>query len=57
MAVNEAGLNAFLARPRSALGAQAGAQRLRAVVVDQGGFTRLRRAAGTPFNIVLEARS
>jgi hypothetical protein len=38
-----------------ALGAQAGEARLREVVV-QGGFTRLRRAAETPFNIVLEAR-
>ena len=38
-----------------ALGAQAGEARLRDVVID-GGFTRLRRATETPFNIVLEAR-
>jgi SAM-dependent methyltransferase len=38
-----------------ALGAQAGERRLREVVT-AGGFTRFRRAAETPFNIVLEAR-
>jgi hypothetical protein len=38
-----------------ALGAQAGEERLRQVVTD-GGFSRMRRAAETPFNIVLEAR-
>jgi SAM-dependent methyltransferase len=38
-----------------ALGAQAGEGRLREVVTT-GGFTRFRRAAETPFNIVLEAR-
>ncbi len=38
-----------------ALGAQAGEQRLREVVSD-GGFSRCRRAAETPFNIVLEVR-
>ncbi len=38
-----------------ALGAQAGEGRLREVVT-QGGFTRFRRAAETPFNLVLEAR-
>ena len=38
-----------------ALGAQAGEARLREVVT-AGGFTRFRRAAETPFNIVLEAR-
>jgi len=37
------------------LGAQAGEKRLRDVVTS-GGFTRFRRAAETPFNIVLEAR-
>jgi 2-polyprenyl-3-methyl-5-hydroxy-6-metoxy-1,4-benzoquinol methylase len=37
------------------LGAQAGEVRLRQVVC-AGGFTRFRRAAETPFNIVLEAR-
>ena len=45
-----------LARHGPALGAQAGEQRLRQIVVDQGGFTRFRRATETPFNIVLEAR-
>jgi len=38
------------------LGAQAGEVRLRQVVT-AGGFTRFRRAAETPFNIVLEARA
>ena len=38
-----------------ALGAQAGEARLREVIT-QGGFTRFRRAAETPFNMVLEAR-
>jgi SAM-dependent methyltransferase len=38
-----------------ALGAQAGEARLRDVVTSAG-FTRFRRAAETPFNIVLEAR-
>jgi SAM-dependent methyltransferase len=38
-----------------ALGAQAGEGRLRKVVM-AGGFTRLRRATATPFNLVLEAR-
>jgi SAM-dependent methyltransferase len=38
-----------------ALGAQAGESRLRDVVTS-GGFTRFRRAAETPFNLVLEAR-
>jgi 2-polyprenyl-3-methyl-5-hydroxy-6-metoxy-1,4-benzoquinol methylase len=38
-----------------ALGAQAGEARLRDVV-SKGGFTRFRRAAATPFNLVLEAR-
>jgi SAM-dependent methyltransferase len=37
------------------LGAQAGEARLRDVA-QQGGFTRFRRAAETPFNLVLEAR-
>ncbi len=45
-----------LARRGPALGAQAGEKRLRKVVVDEGGFTRFRRATETPFNIVLEAR-
>jgi 2-polyprenyl-3-methyl-5-hydroxy-6-metoxy-1,4-benzoquinol methylase len=38
-----------------ALGAQAGEARLRQVTVE-GGFSRFRRAAETPFNLVLEAR-
>jgi SAM-dependent methyltransferase len=38
-----------------ALGAQAGEARLKKVVMD-GGFKRFRRAAETPFNLVLEAR-
>jgi ubiquinone/menaquinone biosynthesis C-methylase UbiE len=38
-----------------ALGTQAGETRLRQVIVS-GGFTHVRRAAATPFNIVLEAR-
>ena len=37
------------------LGAQAGEQRIRDVVT-HGGFTRFRRAAETPFNLVYEAR-
>jgi 2-polyprenyl-3-methyl-5-hydroxy-6-metoxy-1,4-benzoquinol methylase len=39
----------------TALGAQAGEARLRDVVT-AAGFTRFRRAAETPFNLVLEAR-
>jgi len=38
-----------------ALGAQAGEARLRAVL-EEAGFTRIRRAAETPFNLILEAR-
>ena len=38
-----------------ALGAQAGEERL-SEVVTEGGFTRFRRAAETPFNLVLEVR-
>jgi SAM-dependent methyltransferase len=45
-----------LARHGPALGAQAGEARLRNVIVDAGGFRRFRRAAETPFNMVLEAR-
>jgi hypothetical protein len=37
------------------LGAQAGEARLRDVA-EAGGFTRFRRAAATPFNLILEAR-
>jgi 2-polyprenyl-3-methyl-5-hydroxy-6-metoxy-1,4-benzoquinol methylase len=39
----------------AALGAQAGEVRLREVL-DEAGFTRVRRAADTPFNMILEAR-
>jgi len=39
-----------------ALGAQAGDARLRDVIVSGGGFGKLRRAAQTPFNVVLEAK-
>jgi SAM-dependent methyltransferase len=45
-----------LARKGPALGAQAGEKRLREVIVNGGGFGRLRRATQTPFNMVLEAR-
>ena len=38
----------------TALGAQAGEARLRDVI-RSGGFTRVRRAAETPLNMVLEA--
>ncbi len=38
-----------------ALGAQAGEKRLREVVTS-GGFTRFRRAAETPFNLIFEAK-
>ena len=38
-----------------ALGAQAGEAAIRQVVTDAG-FTRFRRAAETPFNLVFEAR-
>jgi SAM-dependent methyltransferase len=39
----------------TALGAQAGEARLRDVIL-KGGFTRVRRAAETPFNMIIEAR-
>jgi SAM-dependent methyltransferase len=45
-----------LARKGPALGAQAGEARLRAIMVEEGGFSRFRRATETPFNLVLEAR-
>ena len=38
-----------------ALGAQAGERRL-AEVLHEGGFSRVRRSAETPFNLVLEVR-
>ncbi len=40
---------------RMVLGAQAGERRL-ADVFRKAGFTRFRRAAATPFNLILEAR-
>jgi 2-polyprenyl-3-methyl-5-hydroxy-6-metoxy-1,4-benzoquinol methylase len=46
---------ASLAHHGPALGAQAGEARLRDVI-RAGGFTRVRRAAETPFHLVLEAR-
>ena len=56
------GFSTFLCTPASlsqdvglALGAQAGETRIRDVIFG-GGFTRVRRAAETPFNMVLEAR-
>jgi SAM-dependent methyltransferase len=56
------GFSTFLCTPASlsqevglALGAQAGEAKIREVV-EQGGFTRFRRAAETPFNLVFEAR-
>jgi SAM-dependent methyltransferase len=45
-----------LAKNGPALGAQAGEQRLRDIVVNDAGFRTMRRATETPFNIVLEAR-
>lgn len=39
----------------AALGAQAGEERIRSVVTSAG-FTRFRRAAETPFNLIFEAR-
>ena len=38
-----------------ALGAQAGEAQLTAVI-NEGGFTDVRRATETPFNLILEAR-
>jgi hypothetical protein len=40
----------------AALGAQAGEKRLKQVATEAG-FTRFRRAAETPFNLVFEARA
>ena len=39
----------------TALGAQAGERKLREVIT-AGGFTSVRRATETPFNMILEAR-
>jgi hypothetical protein len=43
------------AEPRTALGAQAGEARLTAIL-REAGFTQVRRAAETPFNLIIEAR-
>lgn len=45
-----------LANRGPALGAQAGEARLRDVIMKGGGFSKMRRATQTPFNLVLEAR-
>jgi hypothetical protein len=45
-----------LARQGPALGAQAGEAPLRELVVEQGGFTRFRRATETPLDLGLAAR-
>jgi 2-polyprenyl-3-methyl-5-hydroxy-6-metoxy-1,4-benzoquinol methylase len=45
-----------LAHKGPGLGAQAGETRLRDVIVTKGGFSKLRRATQTPFNMILEAR-
>lgn len=47
--------HAMTEEPRTALGAQAGEARL-AGILREAGFSRVRRAAETPFNLVLEAR-
>ena len=47
--------NALSQEPRMALDAQAGEPALRGVLLDAG-FSNVRRAAETPFNMVLEAR-
>ena len=39
----------------AALGAQAGQKRL-TEVIEAGGYSKVRRAAETPFNMILEAR-
>ena len=46
---------ASLAHNGPALGAQAGEQKLKEIIL-AGGFTQFRRATQTPFNLVLEAR-
>ncbi|HEV8542112.1 MAG TPA: class I SAM-dependent methyltransferase [Verrucomicrobiae bacterium] len=46
-----------LAQPTgAALGAQAGEKRLRKLITEEAGFGVCRRAAETPFNLILEAR-
>lgn len=41
----------------AALGAQAGQKRLEQIIVEEAGFASCRRAAETPFNLILEARA
>ncbi len=41
----------------TALGAQAGEKRLKETIVEGGGVSQFRRAAETPFNMVLKART
>jgi hypothetical protein len=41
--------------PRTALGAQAGEARL-TELLREAGFSQIRRATETPFNLVIEAR-
>jgi len=46
-----------LAQPiGAALGAQAGEKRLRKLIMEEAGFGVCRRAAETPFNLIIEAR-
>ena len=46
-----------LAQPTgAALGAQAGERQLRKLIMEEAGFGICRRAAETPFNLILEAR-
>jgi ubiquinone/menaquinone biosynthesis C-methylase UbiE len=47
--------HSMTAEPRTALGAQAGEARLTAIL-REAGFTQVRRAAETPFNLIIEAR-
>lgn len=47
--------NSLSQEPRVALGAQAGEARLRQIF-EQAGYTRFRRAAQTPLNLILQAR-
>jgi SAM-dependent methyltransferase len=47
--------HSMTAEPRTALGAQAGEARLTALLTEAG-FSRVRRATETPFNLVIEAR-
>jgi hypothetical protein len=47
--------NALSQQPTAVLGSQAGEARTRELVT-AGGFSRFRRAAETPFNLVYEAR-